>query len=43
MAINLIIYVALGTILYKDWPIQPAIILFLNFVMDTFSASVMAV
>jgi magnesium-transporting ATPase (P-type) len=42
-ALNLIIYVSVGTLLYKDWPIQPAVLLFLNFVMDTFAAVLMAI
>lgn len=42
-AINMITYVAVGTLLYKDWPIQPAILLFMNFVTDTFAATIMAI
>ena len=38
VSINLVLYISLGQILFKDIPIHPPIILLINFLMDTFAS-----
>lgn len=38
LSINIVLYILIGSVLYKDFPIQPVVILFLNFIQDTFSS-----
>ena len=42
VGLNLCFYVVIGSFLYRDFPIQPCIILNINFLMDTFGAMVLA-
>lgn len=42
ISINLALYISVGSILYRDWPIQPAMILWINFIMDTFASLVLS-
>lgn len=42
VGLNLCLYVVLGSFLYRDFSIQPVIILNINFLMDTFGAMVLA-
>jgi len=39
VAINLSLYMFIGTMLFKDPPIQPSLILFMNYIMDTFASN----
>ena len=39
---NLAMYIFIGSLLYRDWPIQPALVLFINFLMDTFASVLLA-
>ena len=34
ISVNLILYVGFGSIIYTGYPVQPAIILWINFIMD---------
>lgn len=42
ISINLVIYIALGQLLFKDIPIHPPIILLINFLMDTFASLILS-
>ena len=43
VSFNLIIYIVVGRMLFFDWPVEPSLVLFMNFLMDTFAACVLAV
>ena len=42
LSINIICYLLIGSVLYKDFPIQPVLVLFLNFIQDTLSSLMLA-
>jgi len=41
VAINLLAYITIGAIAFGDWPIQPSIILWVNFIMNLFGTSML--
>lgn len=41
-SINIMLYVCIGCVLYSDFPVQPTIILWINFLMDTFASIILA-
>mmetsp|Transcript_28011 Transcript_28011/g.42354 ORF Transcript_28011/g.42354 Transcript_28011/m.42354 type:complete len:262 (-) Transcript_28011:2-787(-) len=42
VGINLVLYMAIGSFFHRDTPVSPAIILWINCIMDTFSACILA-
>ena len=35
-------YIGIGSVVFKEYPIKPAVILWINFIMDTFASIVLA-
>lgn len=42
VSVNLITLVTAGRVLFYDWPVEPSLVLLLNYLMDTFAACTLA-